>query len=315
MLKVKKRIDKLLNNYNNSKRIEGSDILKFENIKGKDVYNPTAPFIDQGEEYIAARVESRDSEMDSQIMFFSEKNGKWYPNKDLPIFNLQDPFVTKIHDNLIIGGVKTIWEKPRGKLLNFMTVFYKGKDIKSLEYIAKGPDRMKDIRLIELPDKNIGVFTRPQGKIGGKGKIGYMTINSLDELNRVNLLDAPLLENLFPKNTYGGSNEIHVIDEKHLGVLGHISYSKGIRKGKEIKHYHAITFKFNYKTKKASPIRIIATRSDFPEGPAKPHPKFNLQDVLFSGGIRLKDNGLAELFTGLSDVNCGRVVIQNPFID
>ncbi|MCG2718725.1 MAG: DUF1861 family protein [Nanoarchaeota archaeon] len=169
-MKVKNKINKLLNNYNNSKRIEGSDILKFENVEGKDVYNPTAPFIDQGEEYISARVESRDSETDSQVMFFSQKNGKWHPNKDLPIFNLQDPFVTKIHDNLILGGVKTIWEKPEGKLLNFMTVFYKGKDIKSLEYIAKGPDRMKDIRLIELPEKNIGVFTRPQGKLGGKEK-------------------------------------------------------------------------------------------------------------------------------------------------
>jgi len=308
-------INKLLENYHQNKKIGESDILKFEGVPGKDVYNPTAPFLDNGKEYIAGRVESRDSEMDSQIMFFSEKNGGWHLNKNLPVFELQDPFVTRIHDYLILCGVKTIWEKPGGKLLNFMTVFYKGKDIKSLEYIAKGPDRMKDIRLIELPDKNIGIFTRPQGKIGGKGKIGYMTISSLGELGNAKLLDAPLLEKLFPENAWGGVNEIHIIDEEHLGVLGHLSYSEPLRKDKEIKHYYAITFNFNYKTKKASPIKIIATRSDFPEGPAKPHHKYNLQDILFTGGLILKDNGSAELFTGLSDVNCGRIVIPNPFIE
>lgn len=310
-----KAINKLLDDYHKNKQIEESDILKFEGVHGKDAYNPTAPFIDNGKEYIAARVESRDSEMDSQIMFFSEKNGRWHLNKELPVLDLQDPFVTRIHDYLILGGVKTIWEKPKGKLLNFMTVLYKGKDIKSLEYIAKGPDKMKDIRLIELPDKNIGVFTRPQGKIGGKGKIGYLTISSLDELNKVNLLDAPLLENLFPKQVWGGPNEIHIIDEENLGVLGHIAYSKPSWRRRKVKHYYAITFKFNYKTKKASPIRIIATRSDFPEGHAKPHHTYDLQDILFTGGLRLKDNGLAELFTGLSDVNCGRIVIPNPFMD
>ncbi|MCG2718724.1 MAG: DUF1861 family protein [Nanoarchaeota archaeon] len=142
-----------------------------------------------------------------------------------------------------------------------------------------------------------------------------MTINSLEELNKVNLLEAQLLEDLFPKKAWGGTNEIHVLDEENLGVLGHIAYSEPSWKRKKVKHYHAITFKFNYKTMMASPIKIIATRSDFPKGDSKPHPKKDLQDVLFSGGIRLKDNGLAELFTGLSDVNCGRKVIPNPFID
>ena len=41
---------------------------------------------------------------------------------------------------------------------------------------------MKDIRLILLSDNRIGVFTRPQGKIGGRGRIGFMIVNSLKEL-------------------------------------------------------------------------------------------------------------------------------------
>ena len=44
--------------------------LNFKGVPGKDVYNITAPFVSNGVEYIAGRVESTKSETDSKVMFF-----------------------------------------------------------------------------------------------------------------------------------------------------------------------------------------------------------------------------------------------------
>ena len=48
--------------------------------------------------------------------------------------------------------------------LHWRTRFYRGQH-QNLVPFAQGPDGMKDIRLVELPDGDIGVFTRPQGEV------------------------------------------------------------------------------------------------------------------------------------------------------
>jgi hypothetical protein len=48
---------------------------------------------------------------------------------------------------------------------------------------AVGPQWMKDIRLVELADRRIGVFTRPKGEyFGGQAEIGFTIIDNLDDL-------------------------------------------------------------------------------------------------------------------------------------
>ena len=42
---------------------------------------------------------------------------------------------------------------------------------------------MKDIRLIELPSGYIGVVPDPKEKIMERGKLGYIELKTLDDLN------------------------------------------------------------------------------------------------------------------------------------
>ena len=64
-------------------------------------------------------------------------------------------------------------------------------------------------------------------------------------------------------------------------------------------------------TGKYSPLEIIAKREDFPAGVAK---RPDLVDVIFSGGIRRLDDGMARLYAGLSDAEAGYVDIPDPFL-
>ncbi|MFW5889533.1 MAG: DUF1861 family protein, partial [Bacillota bacterium] len=221
-------------------------------------------------------------------------------------FRLQDPFITKINSELLFGGVEIIKDSKSEEIISWKTNFYRGDSINDLEFFAEGPAGMKDIRLIELPNGKIGVFTRPQGEIGGRGKIGFCSLNSLDELNAENIQKADLLNDQFLDLEWGGVNEVHLLENNLLGVLGHIAAFDQNDK----RHYYPMCFAFDYLKVKASKIKIIAQRRDLPEGPAK---RKDLEDVLFSGGLIRKDDGLANLYLGVSDVEAYKLEIQDPF--
>lgn len=109
----------------------------------KDVYNITAPFEDGGAQYIAGRVESRDSEY-SQVVFFKGSGYEWTADDALPRLNLQDPFVCRIDGQLVVGGVEVFDDEENPGQLNYRTVFYKGEHLAGLQRFTHGPDRMKD---------------------------------------------------------------------------------------------------------------------------------------------------------------------------
>src|SRR5262249_18328744 len=83
--------------------------LVFAGAGDRDVYNITAPFLDDGEPVIAGRVESRDREA-SEVMFFVERGGKWVPRNNAPVFALQDPFFTFVRGELVFGGVEVYFD-------------------------------------------------------------------------------------------------------------------------------------------------------------------------------------------------------------
>lgn len=281
--------------------------LTFAGVDGRDVYNITAPFEDEGELVIAGRVEGRNTEY-SDIMFFICKDNVWEPRKDTRSFKLQDPFYSRINGQLIIGGVEIKAVENRTKKLHWKTVFYRGKSISQLELFANGPNGMKDIRMVELPSGRIGIFTRPMGKIGGRGKIGFVTVNTLDELNCDVILNAKLIHNQFLKKEWGGANELHLLKNGNIGVLGHIaSYDKA-----KNRHYYSVTFSLNPDTGEVSTMKMIAARADFPMGAAK---KTDLVDVIFSGGIVRTGDKTATLYVGVSDVEAHSIVIPDPFIE
>ncbi len=282
--------------------------LAFSGVGKRDVYNITAPFTHGGETVILGRVEERDSEF-SQVFFFILREGVWIPRAHTHTYNLQDPCVTHIQGELIVGGVEVITaaDDPH-RIVSWVTQFYRGYRIDSMRHFSSGPGTMKDIRLIELQDGRIGIFTRPQGARGGRGQIGFTIIDSLEELNEQTFIEAEVLQDQFVPEEWGGANEAQLLKNGHIGVLGHIACFDRLGQ----KHYYSMVFSLNPGTYETTPVKIIAARSDFPIGPGK---RPDLQDVIFSGGLVRGDNGRAVLSVGVSDAEAYEIEIPDPFIE
>lgn len=296
----RRTLDHILDNHKTAEKIV------FKGTSGLDVYNITAPFVDMGKTIIAARVEERDSE-NSEVMFFEEKNQEWIPCDSTVSFPLQDPFVCKINNQLIFGGVETFIDSQKSGGMGWRTLFFRGNSIKDLNYFTSGPDGMKDIRLVQCNNGKIMVFTRPQGGPAGRGKIGHIMIENLEQLTIENINKANLLNNQFYSTEWGGVNQALQLKNGLLGILGHIACFEqdGSR------HYYSTVFVFDPVSRKASPMEIIACRDDFPEGPAK---RDDLYDVIFPGGIIRYPNGGAVLYAGVSDTEAHKISIPDPFL-
>ena len=282
--------------------------LTFAGVGNRDVYNITAPFRDDGEAVIAGRVEERRSEM-SEVMFFVNRQGAWAPRPHAPVFKLQDPFVTFIRGELVFGGVEVYFDgEDPDYVTSWRTVFYRGTGIGDLRPFAKGPLTMKDVRLVELANGRIGIFTRPMMVDGFRALIGYAEVDDLSELNEHVIERAKLVRNQFIPDEWGGANEPHLLRNGMIGVLGHIARMEA----NNIRHYYPMTFGFDPATRRSTPLKLLAERSMFPSGPAK---RPDLQDVLFSGGIvRMKD-GSARMYTGVSDAEAHVIAIGDPFLE
>lgn len=279
--------------------------LTFTGVGERDVYNITAPFEDEGELVIAGRVEARDTEH-SEVYFFVNRDGVWGPREGAPVLELQDPFVTRIAGELVLGGVEIFPHPTNEGALGWRTVFYKGSSIEMLKQFFKGPDGMKDLRLSELKDGSIAVLTRPQGEKGGRGKIGFARIPSLNDLTLDVIEEAPLLEGQFAEGEWGGANELHILDNGLIGVLGHIASfdEEGNR------HYYPMVFALNPETGEHTEIQLIAIRDDFLAGASK---RPDLVDVVFSGGLVRKEDGTADFYAGISDAEAHKITIKDPF--
>ncbi|MFC5403416.1 DUF1861 family protein [Cohnella soli] len=298
----------LLEEYAGRTKASDGRRIRFTGVGDKDVYNITAPFTDRGESIIAGRVEGRDSEV-SQVVFFRQEGEAWAPHPDYPVYDLQDPFFTRIGGELVFGGVRVISDPLHpDNIVAWATEFYRGKDIASLRPFFMGPYHMKDLRLVELATGEIGVLTRPQGYYGGRGKIGFYKVGSLEQLKVKDVALAPLFEEQFAGEEWGGANEPQLLSNGFIGVLGHIASfdENGIR------HYYAVVFAVNPDTLERTPMKIIARRSDFPAGEAK---RQDLSDVIFSGGLVRKAGGMAELYVGASDAEAFAIEIEDPFLE
>ena len=137
---------------------------------------------------------------------------------------------------------------------------------------------MKDIRLHELPDGRVLLLTRPQGEVGGRGKIGWTILDSLAQLDVPHIEAATVLQGQFLPEEWGGGNEVHRLAGTRVGVLSHIARfdEAGCR------HYHATAFVLDWASGAYTPMQMIAMRCNFADGPSK---RPDLQDVIFSGGL------------------------------
>lgn len=299
-----------------SPNVHGAVIHRFEGVDGCDVYNPSVPFTIDGVTYIAGRAERRDSER-SYVMFFRQEGDTWVLCRDTVELELQDPFVTWINGELILGGVRVDWDEKTGMADAWYTDFYRGTNLKNLKYFASGPRHMKDVRLVQLKDNRIGVFSRPQGPkvkaaYGCVAKVGFTIVEDLDHITPEVIEGAPFLEGLFLPEEWGGCNQVNLLADGSLGVVGHIAYGVGEDENSKILHYYGMAFVLDPYSVKMSVPRVIVARECFPEGPAK-QPR--LQDVTFTSGILRNGDGTATVFTGLSDAQVGSAVIQDPFTE
>jgi hypothetical protein len=204
-----------------------------------------------------------------------------------------------IHGTLVVGGVRIV-----SRLRNspqWETVFLRGDSLANLEEFARSPTYMKDVRLVGLEDRRIGIFTRPWG--GATRYVGYTEIDHLDQLTSHLLASARLLETHPVEGQWWGANAVYNLGGGKLGVLAHIArWVDGNR------HYYPITFVFD--RLRFSIIRepeIIAERSCFPDYDAK---QPDLRDVIFPAWI---DWERRLLFGGLSDTAIGAIPVRDPF--
>lgn len=297
-------IKDMLQDFNTDNQGEVSQI-QFSGCEGYDVYNITAPFEFDGTTMIAGRVEQRESE-DSKIVFFEKTTKNRYEKiKKLQTLKLQDPFITKIKKEWIIGGVELI--KENDEIVSWRTNFYRMKSLTDFKFIFSGPDGMKDIRLKELSTGKILVLTRPQGEKGGRGKIGATLVDALEEINQEIIDAAPLLKNNFEKEEWGGANEIYELSNGEIAVLGHVANFDGHTNHR---NYYAMTFKVDLEAFEMYDEKIIAERSQFVGDDSK---RDELYNVVFSGGLEFIDDESVYLYAGVGDVNAQYLKINNPF--
>lgn len=300
------KCDELLKEYRSKKSKGIAKRVNFIGIFNKDVYNITSPFLTNGRNILAGRVESKRAN-DSMVSFFEEYENAWCHIIESPTMHLEDPFFTRVDDELIVGGVEVFNDINNPYNLIWRTIMYRGKDIFHLKLFFVGPDGMKDLRIAQLKDGSIGVLTRPQGHKGGRGKVGFIKINRLNDLSIGVIEDAPILNDFFTDEEWGGINSIYPIDKENIGLLGHIA--KMDERG--MKHYYPMTFVLNINSMVYKDVKIIAERKDFLPGPSKNE---TLYDVVFGGGLEFKGEK-AVLYAGISDIEAQTIEIKNPFYE
>jgi hypothetical protein len=291
-----------------------SALLTFKGTEGFDVYNCSIPFRWKGGRYIFGRVERREEWCRSWVRLFEETgDDEWTLVHGSMIYPLEDPYVSLIHDQLVMGGTHV--RMRQGKLETYYAYFYRATDIHDMHYFTTGPDHMKDIRLVELADHRIGVFSRPRSakiteKYGSQAMVGFTVIDSLDDLNAELIQNAPYLDGLFEHGQWGACNQAYLLESGRIGVIGHFAYSdKKDEKNPQL-IYFPISFVVDPSSATISDLRVIASRKCFPPGPFKLP---NMLDLAFTSGIVMRKDGKADLYSGLGDCGEGRTVIDYPF--
>ena len=298
--------------FEQTKNIYESVTLKFHGADGFDVYNSSIPFTVGGKRYIFGRVERRNEWARSWIMLFESTDNKdeWSRVEDAIPYQLEDPYISFIDGLLVMGGTYVV--KSRSQIKTYNSCFYKGTDVRDLYYFETGPEYMKDVRLVQLGDGRIGVFSRPRNdevreKYGSDAVIGFAIIDSLDGLSAEVIENAEVIPDMFDEGEWGGCNQCYLLENGSIGVIGHRCYKDD---GAGTAVYLNTAFVFDPNTHTASDFKIIGTRSCYPDGDAK-YPE--LVDCAFTGGIVMREDGRADLYSGINDVGVGRITIDYPF--
>jgi len=286
------------------RRPVAAEPLRFRGVDGLDVYNVSGPFAhvdDSGTHtLIAGRVEPRDSERSTVIIFTASERGVWQPLSGAQQLDLQDPFVFHHAGVRYLGGVEL--SEPTGEgapARPWRTIVVDHSDPFAPTVVFQGPWGMKDLRFVDLADGRLGVLTRPQGGPDGRGRIGFTVVDSLAALTIAQIDAAPRLEALFLPEQWGGVNHAWLLTDGRIGLLGHIALfgEEGER------HYYPMAFQLDPLTLEYTLPRILFERSDLPPGPAK---RPDLTDVVFPGWVDAS-SAAPTIYCGVGDAAACRV--------
>jgi len=295
--------------------VHGGALLTFSGMAGYDVYNCSIPFEWQGKRYLFGRVERREDFANSVTFLFEEtKKDHYAPVDGAVVYPIEDPHVAMIGDEIILGGTHV--RKRRGQIDTLYGYYYRGRDLRFLSHFTCGPANMKDIRLVELKDGRVGVFTRPRGKriaelYGSEAVVGFAVLSGIDELDDTIVDKARVIDGLFSEGEWGGCNQCYLLKDGRIGVIGHRCY-KQPAPGVVLQTYVNIAFIFDPVTFRVTNMQVIGDKNSYPP---TPHMLPYLADCAFTSGIEMRPDGNADLYSGLGDVAQGRIVIDAPFGD
>jgi len=284
------------------------------------IYNTTAPNSQLGG-ILAARVEPKGWQT-AETTFFDasrvDETGRITQIDGAVILPIQDPFIMNINGVMYIGGVE-IFNAGNG-VTQYRTKIYpctngidglKEQGGEIIKPAVEGPPGMKGIRLVELPNGSIGVFTRPQGGAAGWGKIGYTEVRSVEDISDQVLEGAELIPGLFTDEEWGGVNEASLRPDGRINVLGHIARFANAPAEPELKEYYAITFVFDPASHTFSDLKMIATADCLPDIEPKMPSLKSKGGVMYSSGLVGND-----LYAGIGDTGQGIVhLLNSPFAE
>lgn len=284
--------------------------LSLPGTEGKLAYNPCL-IVEPDRTWLAVRVESPDSywrdasSWDSQVQFFELVDDGWRPAPDAALFTAaEDPFAAWMTDRAgrrrLVFGVVTLDYRSSPPVA--VTRFYDAEDVRGLD-----PARpflevpgMKDIRLLQRPG-DVVVCGRPQGGRAGIGRISLAVTDSYSSLSPELIAGAHIFTDQVAPDTKLGANELHDLGGT-VGVLGHVA----IGAEGSTQRYAAAWWTMDPARMTTTEPVVIATRADFPPGPAK-YP--NVADVVFPGSLETLPDGRLRMICGLGDASLATAVL------
>jgi hypothetical protein len=312
-------------------------------VKASDMthYNPSAPeyVLIKGREVrvLAARAEERGSEL-SHIRFFEEKRGGSLLSRIVdesipalsarsPMLKLQDPSLTIMDGDLYIGGVEVAFKNPGDKFLSYRHVIYKapGRELSALsaEPVFVGDWGKKGTRFERLRDGRYVVVSRPQGEVGGRGKIAWSLIDPIAGETFQQTMDrgiagAKVLDSHVTAEEWQGPNKLYVLPDGNVMFLSHQASFSG--EGNRDRDYVATCFFLDPVSGKHTQLDVILERKDLPGGIARGAKRPDLANVIYTSGfetnrdgsLKLNRDGTATLWFGEGDLLVGRAKVANP---
>lgn len=291
--------------FEKNKRVYESALLTFRGVEGWDVYNVSVPFFYNGTRHIFGRVERRHEWAASSVNLFKEVSRDVFEVVPNIHFELEDPYIQKINNEMVFGGTHVV--KNVGTVKSYFGYFYRGR-VSELKYYTSGPDYMKDIRIVQLKDKRIGVFSRK--RTAEEVYVGFSIVNGMEDLTTEAITAAKPIPFIREEGTWGGVNQAYLLSGGKIGCIAHYSYHDETPSKEPIQVYINYSFVFDPETRVIEDEKVIGTKSCYPPCPAK---KPFLIDCVFTAGIEMRADGKCDLYSGIGDVGAGRITIDYPF--